>query len=87
MQDLTPKPVLFSNNINMISKMDTASGSTIKGLIIATVTNGSTYIRLSNPQKYQIDYEIVDGNPEIVKKAGEALGIVVTNNTIATHHK
>ena len=79
---------LFNDNVEQINKLNIASGSMFKALIMALKDNGETYIRYSDAQSdgHQLTYSLVEGDNEMVTEIAQALGIMVNNNTLVCPH-
>lgn len=79
---------LFNHNIEQINKLNIASGSMFKALIMALQDNGNTYIRYSDAQAdgHQLSYSLVEGDNDLVIEVAQALGIMFNNNTLVCHH-
>ena len=78
---------LFIENVNQLNKMDLKSGSVVKAVLMALETNGPTYIRLLNPVNNTIEYDMVEGLIDLVKRVGTSLGISVSDTQLIVETK
>ncbi len=87
-QEMTDEDIdaLFEHNVQEINKMNIAAGSMIKGLIMELQRdNRDTYIKLRDavPNGHLVNYDFVKGDPNLVFRIGNALGLKkVTNDTL-----
>lgn len=68
---------LFSHNVGEINRMFIPAGSMVKGLIMELERkNRNTYIKLRDAESdgHIVFYDFVEGDKELVKKVGRALG-------------
>ena len=75
---------LFEHNIKEILKLDLIAGTLIKQLILELEKEGrDTYIRLSNALEggFEVEYEMVSGDPELVIRVARALGYETFTNS------
>ncbi len=77
---------LFEHNVQEINKMYVSAGSMIKGLIMELERDDrDTYIKLRDavPDGHLVRYDFVQGDPNLVFRIGNALGLkTVTNDTL-----
>ena len=76
---LQPREIkkLYKENKAVFRKMDRVAGNMVKGLLFEIQDLGrNTYIRLTaiEGDKFAVDYEIVQGDAELVKKMADTLG-------------
>ena len=76
---------LFEKNIKLIGKMDTASGSVIKMLLMTTRKNGNGNIELEfkKPKKHSIEYSIVENTKDkkaIIVKIAKIIGLKINDD-------
>lgn len=83
---------LFINNGNKLNKLNIASGSMIKALLMGLASNGPVYIRLDDADVggNKVNYTHIEGDKTLVAKIGEGLGLKVTvtetENTLEVRH-
>ncbi len=79
---------LFGENMMEVNKMNIASGSMIKALLQALESNGLVYIELSNAESegYKVNYCHIEGDKTLLIEITSALGLLISNNTLETHH-
>lgn len=81
---------LFDSNMVELNKMNVSAGSMVKGLIMELERdNRNTYIRLHDAVSggHIIHYDLVKGDPNLVKRIGGALGFAkVTDHDLEVHH-
>ena len=69
---------LFEANMVQLNKLNTKAGSVVKAVLMAAETNGPVYVRLLTPDRDSIEYDIVEGNQEVLQRVGQSLGVTVT---------
>jgi len=69
---------LFEANMVQLNKLSTKAGSVVKAVLMAAESNGPVYVRLLNPSQDSVDYDIVEGDSEVLKRVGNSLGVTVT---------
>ncbi len=79
---------LFGKNMMEINKMNIASGSMVKAFLQALESNGLVYIELSKavPDGHKVEYVHKEGDKTLLIQIASALGLVLSNNTLETHH-
>lgn len=79
---------LFSHNMMELNKMNIASGSMIKAFLQALESNGLVYIELSEaiPEGHKVNYTHLEGDKALLIQIASALGLVISNNSLETHH-
>ncbi len=72
---------LFMDNINELNKLNIASGSMIKALLMGLASNGRVYIRLTDTAVggNKVNYTHIEGNKTLVARVGEGLGLIETD--------
>jgi hypothetical protein len=79
---------LFGENMMEVNKMNVASGSMIKAFLQALESNGLVFIELSDavPGGHKVSYKHKEGDKSLLITIASALGLVITNTTVETHH-
>jgi hypothetical protein len=81
---------LFTHNVSQFSQMKRAAAAVVKGLLYELQRGDhSTYIKLYDPQPngHVVYYRMVQGDPDLVKRIGGALGFkTVTDNMLEVYH-
>jgi hypothetical protein len=75
---------LFAANVQQINRMNVSAGSMVKGLLMELERTGrKTFLRLSNPvvDGHAVDYELVQGDRDLVGRIGRALGFRQVTDT------
>ena len=78
---------LFEANMVQLNKLHTKAGSAVKAVLMAAETNGPVYVRLLTPDRDSIEYDIVEGNQEVLQRVGQSLGVTVTETQFVVETK
>lgn len=82
------KQDLWNSNVVALNALFVSAGSMIKALLIGLRDNGPTYIRLTAPVPggHVISYVVVEGDPDLVRRVGAALGLIVSPDKLEVRH-
>jgi hypothetical protein len=64
--------------VQLNKMLNLKAGSAVKALLMAAESNGPVYVRLLTPGSDSIEYDVVEGNSDVLERAGKSLGVTVT---------
>lgn len=78
---------LFEANMVQLNRLNVKAGSAVKAVLMAAEANGPVYVRLLNPSGDSIEYDVVEGNRDVLERVGNSLGVTITPTQIVVETK
>lgn len=77
----------WDKNMTEIAKMDNHSGSAIKGWIVEMGRQKNpAQVQIHSATKHGAKWKLLSGDPTLPKRVGQALGLLVTDETVEARH-
>ena len=73
---------LWQENVNVINRMGTEQGSTIRTTLLCAERNGPTYVRLFESSVNEVRFELVEGPEQALKDCAEHYGVEIAGSAL-----